>query len=100
MYVVMNELQVPPQAKEKMQERFGKGADNMSKVPGCLDFMFLDEASENGKQVVFTKWETKKHYEDWLESEAFQKAHSEEGAQKKSPASGNELRAFEVIHHL
>lgn len=101
MYVVMNELHVPAEMKAKMKERFGNSAENMKNIPGCLDFMFLEEPEENGKQVVFTKWESKKHYEDWLESAAFQKAHqSKDSSQKQNPASGNELKAYEVIHHL
>ncbi|MDA3128547.1 antibiotic biosynthesis monooxygenase family protein [Aliibacillus thermotolerans] len=99
MYVVMNELKVPKEMKEVMKERFAQSADNMKKVPGCLDYMFLDE--EDGRQVVFTKWESKQHYEDWTNSEAFQRAHQDRsGKEKKSPASGNELRTFEVIHHF
>ncbi|SDI72992.1 antibiotic biosynthesis monooxygenase family protein [Alteribacillus bidgolensis] len=101
MYVVMNELHVPNEAKEAMKGRFGKSADNMKAVPGCLDFMFLEQDEENGKQVVFTKWESKQHYEDWLHSDAFKKAHQEKRESKdKGPASGSELKAFEVIHHL
>ncbi|WP_240376394.1 antibiotic biosynthesis monooxygenase family protein [Bacillus piscicola] len=101
MYVVMNELQVPTDAKEAMKARFGKSAENMKDVPGCLDFMFLEEDSENSRQIVFTKWDSKQSYDNWLESSAFKKAHQEKGTSKeKSPASGNELKSFDVIHHL
>ncbi|WP_375537410.1 antibiotic biosynthesis monooxygenase family protein [Alteribacillus sp. HJP-4] len=100
MYVVMNELEVPEQAKGGMKQRFGKSAENMTKVPGCLDFMFLEQEGESEKLVVFTKWESKEHYEDWLHSDAFKKAHQEKRESKeKSPSSGNELRSFAVIHH-
>ncbi|MFZ4451818.1 antibiotic biosynthesis monooxygenase family protein [Salibacterium aidingense] len=101
MYVVMNELHVPDEAKETMQERFAKSVDNMKNVAGCVDFMFLEENEANGNQVVFTKWESKQHYEDWLHSEAFQKAHqNRDGSEKKSSASSSELKAYHVIHHF
>ncbi|RSL30519.1 antibiotic biosynthesis monooxygenase [Salibacterium salarium] len=104
MYVVMNELHVPDEAKEAMQGRFKKGVENMKNVPGCLDFMFLEENQENGNQVVFTKWESKQHYEDWVNSDAFKKAHqgqdNQNSEKEKSPASGSELKAYEVIHHF
>ncbi|MGY4690522.1 antibiotic biosynthesis monooxygenase family protein [Salibacterium sp. K-3] len=101
MYVVMNELHVPDEAKETMQDRFAKSTENMKNIPGCLDFMFLEENEENGNQVVFTKWESKQHYEDWVNSDAFKKAHQHsDGSEKKSSATGSRLKAFEVIHHF
>lgn len=99
MYVVMNELHVPKQAKEELSNRFGNAAENMKKVPGCLEFMFLGNEDEDGKQVVFTKWETKEHYEEWLHSDAFKRAHKEKRESKeKGPTTGNELNAYTVIH--
>lgn len=100
MYVVMNELQVPKQAKEEIAKRFGKSAENMKNVPGCLEFLFLDNENEDGKTVVFTKWETKEDYEAWLNSDAFKRAHQEKRESKeKGPATGSELNAYRVVHH-
>lgn len=100
MYVVMNELHVPKEAKEMLGHRFGKSAENMKNVPGCLEFMFLDNEKEDEKQVVFTKWETKEDYEAWLNSDAFKRAHQEKRESKeKGPASSNELFAYHVLHH-
>lgn len=56
----MNELHVPSERKAMLTERFGKSAENMKRVPGCLEFLFLDNEKDDGKQVVFTKWEAKK----------------------------------------
>ena len=99
-YVVMNELHVPKHAKEEIARRFGKSAENMKKVPGCLEFLFLDNEEEDGKTVVFTKWESKEHYEAWLHSDAFKNAHQEKRESKeKGRATGNELNAYRVIHH-
>ncbi|WP_245736817.1 antibiotic biosynthesis monooxygenase family protein [Salibacterium qingdaonense] len=101
MYVVMNELHVPDDAKETMQERFAKSVEHMKNTPGCIDFMFLEQNEENGSQVVFTKWESKQHYEDWVNSDAFKKAHQHSnGSEKKSAATGSTLKAFDVIHHF
>lgn len=96
MYIVMNELHVPKHAKQHLKERFAHSAENMKKVPGCLEFLFLDNENEDGKTVVFTKWESKEHYEAWLNSEAFKKAHEDRGP---SPASGNEVFSYHVVYH-
>ncbi|WP_306981071.1 antibiotic biosynthesis monooxygenase family protein [Alkalicoccobacillus murimartini] len=98
MYVVMNELHVPSERKEMLTERFSRSADNMSQVPGCIEFLFLDNEKEDGKQVVFTKWESKQDYENWLESDAFQKAHKSKGSSEKPAAQTNELQAYTVAH--
>ena len=97
MYVVMNELHIPKEAKQAVTERFGKSAENMKNVPGCLEFMFLSNEDEDGKQVVFTKWESKEAYEAWVNSDAFKKAHGGKSNNGEQP-SGNELNAYEVIY--
>ncbi len=100
MYVVMNELYVPKEGKEEMKKRFSQSAERMKKVPGCLEYLFLDHENENGKQVVFTKWESKEAYRAWVEGDAFRKAHKErKAASDDSPASGNELNAYTVVYH-
>lgn len=98
MYVVMNELHVPSERKAMLTERFSKSAENMKNVPGCLEFLFLDNEKEDGKQVVFTKWESKNDYENWLESDAFKRAHQQKGSSDKPAAPSNELQAYTVAH--
>ncbi|MFS0786101.1 antibiotic biosynthesis monooxygenase family protein [Shouchella sp. 1P09AA] len=101
MYIVMNELNVTPEKKKMLQERFGKASDNMAKVDGCLEFMFLSNQDDEKKEVVFTKWASKQDYENWLASESFAKAHknADKSTDQKPAASANELHAYEVIHH-
>lgn len=100
MYVVMNELNIPKEQKQMITSRFANSADNMKKVPGCLEFMFLGNEDENGKQVVFTKWESKDHYEAWTNSESFKKAHGGKSRQESSQEpSANTLNEYTVIHH-
>ncbi len=100
MYVVMNELKVPDQAKDMMKQRFGKSAESMKNVEGCLEFMFLEQSAENGKLIVFTKWENEEAYQNWVHSDSFKNAHKEKRESKeKSPATGNELSEFTVVYH-
>ncbi|AST98297.1 MULTISPECIES: antibiotic biosynthesis monooxygenase [Shouchella] len=100
MYVVMNELHVPPERKAVLTERFRQSAERMAEVPGCLEFLFLSNIEETGKQIVFTKWASKQDYENWLSSPAFANAHSGKPKQEKPAASANELFAYEVAHHF
>ncbi|MCF6093784.1 antibiotic biosynthesis monooxygenase [Microaerobacter geothermalis] len=97
MYVVMNILEVPAEGKNKMIELFSKSADNMRSVPGCLEFQFLNSTEEN-KQIVYTKWESKEAFKAWTESEAFRKAH-EERRTRGTTATGSKIETYEVVHH-
>ena len=99
MYVVMNELYVPKEGKEKMIERFSQSAERMKNVPGCLEYMFLDHESEKGKQVVFTKWESKEAYLAWVQGDAFKKAHRPNNGDTNQPSSNSELNAYTIVYH-
>lgn len=106
MYVVMNELYLPnKEAKDMMIKRFGNSAENMKKIKGCLEFLFLNNENEDGKQIVFTKWKTKEDYEAWVNSEAFRRAHSSSNQEEKpkeetkESSASNQLHAYEVIYH-
>ncbi len=98
MYVVMNELNIPKEMKGKMIERFGGSAENMKQVPGCLEFMFLDNEKEDGKEIVFTKWDSKESYEAWVNSDSFKKAHGGQRGGGENQPSNNELNAYKVVH--
>ncbi len=94
MYVVMNVLQVPAEMKNRMADMFGNSSERMRQVPGCLEFQFLS-SKEDGKQVVYTKWDNEASFKTWTESENFKRAHSHPG---QSPATESQIEIFEVIH--
>ena len=97
MYVVMNVLEVPEESKGQMASMFSRGADNMTKVPGCLEFLFL-EATQGNQQVVYTKWESPEAFDAWRHSDAFARAHSHDRT-SASPAIGSKIEAYTVVHH-
>ena len=101
MYVVMNQLHVPPEGRENVAERFRQSAEKMKEIPGCLDFMFLHPTEEENEQIVLTKWETKRDYENWVNSSAFKEAHKKRREDlDKSPTQGNTIFEYEALHHI
>lgn len=101
MYVVMNQLHVPVEGRENVASRFGSSADNMRNVPGCLDFMFLNPEEEENYPVVLTKWESKKDYENWINSDSFKEAHKRRRENlDSSPTQSNKIFEYEAVHHL
>lgn len=99
MYVVMNELKVSAENKDDLKSRFEKSKDRMKEVPGCLEFLFLESEKEEDKLVVYTKWESRGDYENWLESDSFKKAHGGKSSKEQKPSTENELRSFQVVFH-
>lgn len=100
MYVVMNELFVPNEAKDMMIQRFEKSVENMKQVDGLEEYLFLNNEKEDGKLVVFTKWASKEAYQAWVESDAFKNAHQQKRESKeKTPGNGNELNTYTVVYH-
>ena len=96
MYVVMNVLSIPEEAKERMSQMFAGSSENMKRVPGCMEFQFLDAVGEN-KQIVYTKWESEEHFEAWRKSDAFAQAHSRDRT-SSSPAAGSKIERYTVVH--
>lgn len=97
MYVVMNVLKVPEAAKSRMSAMFSRAAENMKKVPGFVEFQFLESVNED-KQIVYTKWENAEAFEAWRASDAFAKAHASDRT-SESPATGSSIEIFSVVHH-
>ncbi|EZH68037.1 antibiotic biosynthesis monooxygenase [Bacillaceae bacterium JMAK1] len=101
MYVVMNELNVKEDQHDHVKARFEKSKDRMNDVPGCLEFLFLESEKEDVSFIVFTKWEAKSDYENWLNSDAFKHAHKGQQAESKEkpPTTASNLRSFDVVFH-
>lgn len=97
MYVVMNVLEVPAEAKGQMAGMFSRAAENMKQVPGCVEFQYLDSTAGD-KQIVYTKWESEEAFTAWRKSDAFMKAHSNERT-GSSPATGSHIETYTVVHH-
>lgn len=95
MYVSMNRLRVPADYASHLERAFGSGGERMKGVPGFLEFLFL-APSEGDEYVVFTKWESEADFQNWTQSEEFQRAHA--GGNPNSPVK-SELRNYTVKSH-
>ncbi|MFA9557574.1 antibiotic biosynthesis monooxygenase [Evansella sp. AB-rgal1] len=101
MFVVFNELHVPKEGRQNVENRFSNSAEKMKEIPGCLDFMFLTPEDNDNYQIVLTKWETRESYEAWVNSDEFKEAHRTRRANlDKSPTTGNKIYTYNVPHHL
>lgn len=94
MYIVTNQIEIKKGYAEKMAPRFTSNED-LKKVPGFnrVEVSLLDDDSEDTETInVTTWWESQKDYENWVNSDAFKKAH-----QRPKSDSNNEQSTSPVI---
>lgn len=96
MIVVQNRLTVPAEYADHLERAFAGRSENMVKVPGFLGFDLL-KRHEAGEYVVFTKWASRADFDRWVESDAFQKAHS--GANPNSPVT-SVIEIYDVVRSV
>lgn len=92
-YVAINAITVPESAGEELEKRFAQRAGSVDKSPGFIRFKLLRPESGEKRYFVYTEWNTKEDFENWLATRA-DHAHSQE--QKKPVATGADLMQFSV----
>lgn len=104
--VKFNVLTVPPGAGATLEERFAKRAGLVENQPGFEEFQLLRPVDGTDKYIVYTRWRSEEDYQNWLNSEAFQRGHaqasedSRHSSQGGPAASASELWSFEVVQHV
>ena len=76
MFVVANRIFVAPEFAEDFENRFRNRAGEVEKQPGFVRLQILRPVSEETPYVVLTTWESAEHFQAWVESEDFKRAHA------------------------
>ncbi len=84
-FVAFNVLTVPEQARETLEQRFAKRAGEVEKMPGFRHFELLRPLTGTDSYLVYTRWETKGHFDAWVESMQFSQGHAQ--AEEQPPAA-------------
>ena len=97
-YVVINAIQVPPERREAIEERFANRAGEVSKAEGFERFEFLRPSSDaaGDEYFVYTRWASKEAFEKWSSSSAFTRGHAK-GSDGPPAGTGSRLLAYEVV---
>lgn len=103
-FVAFNVLTVPEQARETLEDRFAKRAGEVETMPGFQHFELLRPLSGTDSYLVYTRWETKEHFDAWVESMQFQQGHtrpsdqpSDQASDQPPAATGSQVWTFEAI---
>lgn len=98
MITVANRIYVNQEYAEAFEERFRARAGLVDKMPGFVSNQVLRPVNEGDPYVVFTVWQTRQDFLNWVRSDEFVKGHAQSGTLPREAFSGpNVLEMHEVI---
>ncbi len=98
MFVVMNRISVNPEYAAQFEERFTGRAREVDKMKGFAQNQVLRPDNPEDPYIVLTVWESKEDFENWVNSEAFQRGHAQSGTLPQEAFLGRpKLESFAVI---
>ncbi len=98
MITVANRIYVAPEYRQAFEECFRNRARLVDGMPGFISNHVLRPVNEGEPYVVFTLWESRKDFDNWVESEEFQKGHAQSGTlPKEAFTQTNKLELHEVF---
>jgi len=98
MITVANRIYVKPEYAEAFEQRFRDRAGLVDKMPGFISNYVLRPVNEGDPYVVFTYWNTRQDFINWIRSDEFVKGHAQSGTLPKDAFSqSNVLEMHEVV---
>ncbi|MER3443974.1 MAG: antibiotic biosynthesis monooxygenase [Meiothermus sp.] len=99
MFVTMNRISVNPEYARQFEENFQQRARLVDRMPGFIRNLVLrptDPAQE--PYVVMTFWQSRAHFEAWVESPEFKEGHAKSGTLPREAFRGHaRLETYEVF---
>lgn len=95
-YVVINAVTVPKERAEEFEQRFATRAGKVSAQAGFEAFELMRPADGNERYVVYTRWDSKASFENWVKSPDFMAGHRQH-SDSGPVGTASELWQFEVI---
>ena len=98
MITVANRIYVKPEYAEAFEERFRQRAGLVDGMPGFVSNQVLRPVNDGDPYVVFTIWQSRQNFLDWVRSDEFVKGHAQSGSLPKDAFSAsNVLELHEVV---
>jgi heme-degrading monooxygenase HmoA len=98
MITVANRIYVSQEYADAFEARFRERAGLVDGMPGFVSNMVLRPVNEGDPYVVFTTWESRADFMNWVRSDAFVKGHAQSGTLPREAFSGpNVLELHEVV---
>ncbi len=99
MFIAMNRFRVALGSEEVFEELWRQRDSFLDEVPGFQEFHLLRGPTDEECTLFASHsvWASRQAFEDWTESESFQKAHSRARAPQGTYLSHPEFEGFEVV---
>ena len=98
MITVANRIYVKHEYADAFERRFRERAGLVDKMPGFISNHVLRPVNEGDPFVVFTFWNSRQDFLNWIRSDAFVKGHAQSGTLPKEAFSqSNVLEMHEVV---
>jgi len=98
MITVANRIYVRPEFSEAFEKVFRERAKLVDQMPGFVSNQVLRPVNEGDSYIVFTLWENREDFLNWVRSEAFVKGHAQSGTlPKEAYFKPNVLEMHEVV---
>ena len=99
MFIAMNRFQVRKGSEAAFETVWKERDTHLAGVPGFVEFHLLRGPEEEAHTLYssHTVWESKRHFEDWTQSDAFRQAHKNAGGHGDLYAGPPRFEGFEVI---
>jgi heme-degrading monooxygenase HmoA len=83
MITVANRIYVKPEYAEAFETAFRDRAGLVDGMPGFVSNQVLRPVNDGDPYVVFTIWNTRQDFLNWVRSDAFTKGHAQSGTLPK-----------------
>jgi heme oxygenase (mycobilin-producing) len=98
MITVANRIYVKPEYSEAFEKVFRERARLVDEMPGFISNQVLRPVNEGDPYVVFTLWNSRDDFMNWVRSDAFVKGHAQSGTlPKEAYFKPNVLEMHEVL---
>jgi heme-degrading monooxygenase HmoA len=98
MITVANRIYVKPEYADAFEQRFRERAGLVDQMPGFVSNQVLRPVNEGDPYVVFTIWNSREDFLNWVRSDAFTKGHAKSGTLPREAFSEtNKLEMHEVV---
>ncbi len=99
MFIAMNRFRIVKGQEAEFERVWAERESFLSEVPGFEEFHLLrgPEAEDHTLYASHTVWTSAKHFEDWTQSEAFEKGHAKSGGRKNLYMGPPVFEGFEAV---
>ena len=98
MITVANRIYVASEYADAFEQRFRDRAGLVDQMPGFISNQVLRPVNEGDPYVVFTVWNSREDFLNWVRSDAFLKGHAQSGTlPKEAFVKSNVLEMHEVV---